>query len=56
MTVLTAVSIAGGFTYRAQTNYASIVRKIDDQTVEGKVSRETEVHPGDVINIFERYF
>ncbi len=56
MTVLTAVAEAGGFTYRAQTGYASILRNIDNHAVEGKVPRGMEVQPGDVIDIFERYF
>jgi polysaccharide export outer membrane protein len=56
MTVLTAVAVAGGFTYRAQTDYASILRKIDGQQVEGKVPRGAEVLPGDVITILERYY
>jgi polysaccharide export outer membrane protein len=56
MTVLTAVAVAGGFTYRAQTDDASILRKIDGHPVEGRVPRGMEVQPGDVINILERYF
>jgi polysaccharide export outer membrane protein len=56
MTVLTAVAIAGGFTYRAQTGYASILRRIDNHAFEGRVTRGEEVVPGDVITIFERYF
>jgi polysaccharide export outer membrane protein len=56
MTVLTAVSIAGGFTYRAETGYASILRTTDGHSVEGRVPRGMEVRPGDVIDIFERYF
>jgi polysaccharide biosynthesis/export protein len=56
MTVLTAVAIAGGFTYRAVTTYASIQREVDDHLVEGRVSRNRAVEPGDVINIFERHF
>ena len=56
MTVLTAVAVAGGFTYRAQTGYASILRTIDGHPVEGRVTRATTVHPGDVITAFERYF
>jgi polysaccharide biosynthesis/export protein len=56
MTVLTAVAIAGGFTYRAQTGYASIVREINNHGVEGRVPRSANVMPGDVINIYERYF
>lgn len=56
MTVLTAVAIAGGFTYRAETGYASILRTINGHSVEGRVPRGMEVRPGDVIDIFERYF
>jgi polysaccharide export outer membrane protein len=56
MTVLTAVAIAGGFTYRAETDYASILRRVDSHPVEGKVSRNVEVRPGDVIDVYERYF
>jgi len=56
MTVLTAVAVAGGFTYRARSQEASILRKIDGHPVEGRVTRETEVRPGDVVNIPERFF
>ncbi len=56
MTVLTAVSIAGGFTYRAVTSYASIVRTVSTESIEGRVSRQSLVKPGDVITIFERRF
>lgn len=56
MTVLTAVAIAGGFTYRAEVDYASILRTIEGRSVEGRVPRGMTVLPGDVINIFERYF
>jgi polysaccharide export outer membrane protein len=56
MTVLTAVAVAGGFTYRAQTDYASILRTDDGKSTEGRVDRGTPVHAGDVITILQRYF
>ncbi|MCC7281541.1 MAG: polysaccharide export protein [Acetobacteraceae bacterium] len=56
MTVLTAVAIGGGFTYRANRDFASITRVIDGQAVEGKVQRQSFVQPGDVITVFERRF
>jgi polysaccharide biosynthesis/export protein len=56
MTVLTAVAVAGGFTYRAETEYASILRTADKHPVEGRVPRGMEIRPGDVIDIYERYF
>jgi polysaccharide export outer membrane protein len=54
MTVLSAVAVAGGFTYRAVESYASITRTGADGAIEGKVTRQTLVAPGDVITIFER--
>lgn len=56
MTVVTAVAIAGGFTYRAVEDAASIVRTTNGKAVEGLATRETYVRPGDVITVFERTF
>jgi len=56
MTVVTAVAIAGGFTYRAVEDDASIVRTVDGKAIEGRAIRETYVRPGDVITVFERTF
>lgn len=56
MTVLSAVSVAGGFTYRAIPTRASIIRTEGDKAVEGRATRQAFVEPGDVITIFERIF
>ncbi len=56
MTVLTAVAVAGGFTYRAVQDKFSIVRSTDGQKMEGVAKRQTTVAPGDVIDVFERSF
>jgi polysaccharide biosynthesis/export protein len=56
MTIVSAAAVAGGFTYRAVEDYASVVRTADSDSVEGKVSREGLVQPGDVITVFERKF
>jgi polysaccharide export outer membrane protein len=56
MTVVSAVAVAGGFTYRAIEDYASVVRTSDRDSVEGKASRQALVQPGDVITVFERKF
>jgi polysaccharide biosynthesis/export protein len=56
MTVVTAVAVAGGFTYRAIEGYAAIVRTDEGKAVEGKASRQAFVQPGDVITVFERRF
>lgn len=56
MTVVTAVAVAGGFTYRAVNDYASVVRTLDGVAIEGKATRQSFVQPGDVITVFERRF
>jgi polysaccharide export outer membrane protein len=56
MTTLSAVSTAGGFTYRAVTDMGSVVRTTDGTTAEGTVTRRSLIQPGDVITIFERHF
>ena len=57
MTLLSAVSVAGGFTYRAITSYASVVRHTSQtKSIEGKIGREASIEPGDVVTIFERRF
>ncbi len=56
MTLLSAVSVAGGFTYRAVESYASIVRDVDGHVIEGKVDRQALIQPSDVITVFERRF
>jgi len=56
MTVVSAAAVAGGFTYRAVDDYASVVRIVDGESVEGKASRQALVQPGDVITVFERRF
>ncbi len=56
MTVLTAVAIAGGFTYRADGNSFMITRKQGEQMIETPAQRNTPVQPGDVIFVRERFF
>jgi polysaccharide biosynthesis/export protein len=59
MTMLDAVALAGGFTYRAVTDYASDLRdsgQASGEAVKGKIDPETKLQPGDVITVFERYF
>ncbi|MEO3432673.1 polysaccharide biosynthesis/export family protein [Inquilinus sp. CAU 1745] len=57
MTVLTAAAVAGGFTYRAETDYVSVTRP--DETGEPEEYRADRAQPiraGDVIYVFERFF
>ena len=56
MTMLTAVAIGGGFTYRAITRYASDVRSTGSGAVEGRIERESLLQPGDVVTVYERTF
>ena len=56
MTVLSAVAVAGGFTYRAITGYVGIVRTEQGRATEGKAFRDSFVQPGDVITVYERRF
>lgn len=56
MTVLSAVAMAGGYTYRAHTDEVSISRREGDKVVEVRGTKNSIVHAGDVIYVYERYF
>ena len=54
--MLTAVAVAGGFTYRAIEDYASVLRSTGDKPVEGRAVGATLLAPGDVVTVYERVF
>ena len=56
ITVLEAVAIAGGFTYRAKESQMSIIRGTVSSRDKEDVSPETLILPGDVIEVPERFF
>jgi polysaccharide export outer membrane protein len=56
MTLLSAVALAGGFTYRAVEDRASVVRNENGRSTEWRVGRATPLQPGDVVTVFERRF
>jgi polysaccharide export outer membrane protein len=56
MTVINAVAVAGGYTYRARQSKARITRAADPAKAARDVTPDTQVLPGDVIEIPERYF
>ena len=56
MTVLTAVAVAGGFTYRAIEDSASVIRIAGSVATETRAQRQTLIQPGDVVTIFERTY
>ena len=55
-TVVTAVAVAGGFTYRAVKNDFSVVRTVNGRAIEGRAQRQTFLQPGDVLTVYERRF
>lgn len=56
LTVLNAVALAGGFTYRANTGKVLIKHQNESQEREYPLTVGTAVLPGDTIRITERYF
>jgi polysaccharide export outer membrane protein len=56
MTVLSAVAVAGGYTYRAVEGYAGVTRMIDGKPFQGRATPTTPLAAGDIVTVFERYF
>jgi len=57
MTALSAAAVAGGFTYRADTDTFKVTRKFPNgDTRKGKIGPEDPVLPGDIIEVPERFF
>lgn len=56
MTVLTAISIAGGFTYRAEQDYVGVTRDTGSAAAQYRALTFALAQPGDVITVFERRF
>ncbi len=56
MTVETAVAIGGGFSPRAARGYATLTRRIDEETIRVNVPIDHPVQPGDTVVIRERWF
>ncbi|MAM37226.1 MAG: sugar transporter [Erythrobacter sp.] len=56
MTVLSAISAAGGYTYRAKEGEVEIVRNINGKQARMRASEDTPILPGDRIRVYERWF
>lgn len=56
MTYLTAVAIAGGFTYRAKENVVYVIHGNDPSQKEVETRMDEQVLPGDIIRVDERLF
>ena len=56
MTVLTAVSLAGGFTYRALQSRVGVIRIADGNSREYRAPPDALLAPGDTVQVFQRHF
>ena len=56
MTVLTAVAIAGGYTYRAVKRRVEITRSQGEAVEHGQAPPDALLRPGDVVTVLERNF
>lgn len=56
MSVLTAITIAGGHTFRANTKAYSVNRTENGNVIKGKGTDDTRVLPGDTIVVHESWF
>ena len=56
MTYLTAIAIAGGFTYRAKKDVVFVIRATDPDREEERLDVNDRVKPGDIIRVAERLF
>lgn len=56
MTYLTAIAIAGGYSYRAKKDHVYVVRDDDPERKEIKLDVNEKVQPGDIIRVAERIF
>lgn len=55
-TVISAVAMAGGFTYRAYESRVTITRIVNGRQVVGTAGQNAAVMPGDRITVAERWF
>jgi protein involved in polysaccharide export with SLBB domain len=56
MTYLTAIAIAGGYTYRAKKGVVYVIQGDDPDREETKMDADLKVQPGDIIRVAERLF
>ncbi len=56
MTVVNAIALAGGYTYRARENEVLITRASDAANKQEPADHQTVVLPGDVIEVPERFW
>ena len=56
MSVVNAIAIAGGFTYRAKTDGILVTRNNDPNRTKVEADQNTKIFPGDIIEVPERWF
>lgn len=56
MTILSAVSAAGGYTYRASEGEVEVVRNVDGREIRTRATEDSIIMPGDRIIVHERWF
>lgn len=56
ITVQTAIAISGGFSARANKQFAIISRQINGEIQHAKVGLNTPIRPGDTVTVKERLF
>lgn len=56
MTVVNAIALGGGYTYRGREDKVYIIRANDPKRTKQPASHDTAVLPGDVIEVPERFF
>ncbi len=56
MTVVNAIALAGGYTYRARENKFFLTRVRDPERKKQPANHDTVVLPGDIIEVPERFF
>lgn len=56
LTIFAAVSLAGGYTYRADLKSMVVTRTVNGRRVTGSGDENTEVMPGDQIRVVEKWF
>ncbi len=56
LTMLSAVALAGGFTYRGVKDQGTVVRTTGGVAAKGSVAPDSFLEPGDVLSVGERFF
>lgn len=56
MSVLAAISAAGGYTFRAQQDAVEITRTVNGRPVVGKATSGDMIQPGDTVRVYEKWF